>query len=146
MSAVPYRYLDDIAGADAAFEAYGQTPEELVIAASDALVHIMVDNIDSIEPRRSVDIRLESDTFEMLLFRLLDEIVYYKDAERLLLRVQKAEIREIGDFFLLSACARGEEIDLRKHHMIVDVKAITMHRYTAAETRDGWKATVVVDV
>ncbi|MHB9029124.1 MAG: archease, partial [Candidatus Latescibacterota bacterium] len=92
-----YRYLEDIATADSAFEATGRTREELIIAAADALMNVMVENLDSIEQQRIVDIGLEADTFEMLLFRLLDDLVYYKDAERLLLRIRKVEL-----------CTRGE--------------------------------------
>jgi SHS2 domain-containing protein len=143
---MPYRYLEDIATADTAFEATGRSREELVIAAADALLNVMVENLDSIEPRRTVDIGLESDTFEMILFHLLDDLVYYKDAERLLLRIREVKLRAKDGSLCVIATACGEEIDAGKHHLIVDVKAITMHRYTVEETREGWKAIVVVDV
>lgn len=141
-----YRYLEDIATADAAFEATGRTREELIIAAADALMNVMVENLDSIESQRIVDIGLEADTFEMLLFRLLDDLVYYKDAERLLLRIREVDLCTRGESLCFIAHAYGEEIDPGKHHLVVDVKAVTMHLYKVEETEEGWKATVVVDV
>ncbi len=146
MSAMPYRYIEDIATADVAFEAVGETPGELMISAADALMHVMVDNLNSIEPRRIVDIDIEADTVELLLFRLLDDVVYYKDAERLLLRVREAKIDRKGESYMLRARAEGEGIDAEKHHLVVDVKAVTMHRYKVEETGEGWKAVVVLDI
>ncbi len=141
-----YRYLDDIATADAAFEATGATPEELCMAAADALMNVMVENLDSIVDQRVVDISVEAESFELLLFRLLDDLVYYKDAERLLLRIRTVELCTVGESLCLRARAYGEEIDPARHHLIVDVKAITMHMYRVEETAEGWKARVVVDI
>lgn len=141
-----YRYLDDIATADAAFEAVGATPEELCIAAADALMNIMVDNPDSIGEQRIVDISVEAESMELLLFRLLDDLVYYKDAERLLLRIRSVELCKTGESLCLRARAYGEEIDPARHHLVVDIKAVTMHMYRVEETPEGWKARVVVDI
>ena len=40
---MPYRYRDDIATADAAFEAWGDTEEEMIIAAADASGFVLGD-------------------------------------------------------------------------------------------------------
>jgi len=39
---MPYRYLEDIALADAAFEVWADSLEELMIEAADAAVNVMV--------------------------------------------------------------------------------------------------------
>ena len=46
---MPYEFLDDIAIADIAFTAWGPTLEETFVAAADAVVSAMVDNLDSIQ-------------------------------------------------------------------------------------------------
>ena len=143
---MPYRYLEDIATADAAFEAVGMTPEEMFASAAEALLGIMVENPDAVSAARTIDIGFEADSLEMLLYRLLEELVFLKDARRLLLRIVEIHIAEEGGAFSLKADACGEEIDPEKHHMIVDVKAVTLHRFRVEERNGVWTATVVVDV
>ena len=47
---MPYQYREDIAHADAIFNAWGDSLEELFIAAGDAVVNVMVDNLEDIPP------------------------------------------------------------------------------------------------
>ena len=141
-----YRYRDDIATADAAFEASGETREELFIAASDATVNVMIENLDEILPQKHFSLDIESESLEMLLFKLLEEIIYYKDAETLLIRISNIEIHAIKNGFSLSAEVYGETINPDTHSLVVDVKAVTLHRFGVQETPDGWKATVVLDI
>jgi SHS2 domain-containing protein len=143
---MPYRYLDNIATADAAFEASGDTLEELFTACADALMNVMVENLESISPERSLEINLDEESLEMLLFGLLEELVYYKDAEQLLLRVKKISVVTGAEHYKIEAIISGEKINPEKHHLIVDVKAITLHRFRVVKTNGTWKATVVVDI
>jgi len=83
---------------------------------------------------------------DMLLFELLQELIFYKDAERLLLRVPEVKIGEQSGQFWLSAEACGEEIDPSRHDMIVDVKAVTLHRFKVGRAAGGWEAFVILDV
>ncbi|MFA6471247.1 MAG: archease [Candidatus Latescibacterota bacterium] len=143
---MPYRYLDTIATADAAFEASGETPEELFASCADALMNVMVENPDSIGAVKSLDISLDEESLEMLLFGFLEELVYYKDAEQLLLRVKKITVLPGGDRNILTAVLSGETIDPQKHHLLVDVKAVTLHRFRVTKSSGMWKATVVLDI
>lgn len=143
---MPFEYLDDIATADVAFKAWGKTAEELFIAASDAVMNVMVENLESIERRERRRLDLEADALEMLLFALLQEIIFYKDADQLLLRIAEVHIHRHNDHFDLVAEAFGEKIDPAKHDLIVDVKAVTFHRYRVEETSHGWEAMVILDI
>jgi SHS2 domain-containing protein len=143
---MPYRYLENIASADAAFEATGKTPEELFTACADALMHVMVENLESIIPERSLEISHDEESLEMLLFGLLEELVYYKDAEQLLLQVKKIHVTAGAEHFKLEALLSGEKINPEKHHLLVDVKAVTLHRFKVVKKNGVWKATVVVDI
>ncbi|HOV88133.1 MAG TPA: archease, partial [Syntrophobacteraceae bacterium] len=40
---MPFRYIEDIATADVAFEAWGETLEDLCVAAADATMNVMVE-------------------------------------------------------------------------------------------------------
>ena len=143
---MPYEYLDDVAMADAAFRAWGSTLEEMFVAAADATMGVMAEELDSIAKQQQRTISLHDDTVEMLLFGFLQELIYYKDAEQLLLRVGRVEVAEQATGFSLRAEAWGEQIDPSKHELVVDVKAVTMHRFGVRQTPRGWEATVVVDV
>lgn len=141
-----YTYRDDIALADVAFDAWGQTLEETIIASADALMNVMVENLDTIRESVRRNLMVESDTTEMLLFRLLEELVYLKDTDSVFLRLSEVTLSKVNDRFLLEASAYGEEIDPHRHDLNVDVKAVTYHRFKVEQTPQGWKATVVLDV
>ena len=66
---MPYRYLDDIATADVAFEATGKTIEEMFIAAADATMNVMVGELGSIRRSKHKTIRVESDAIRYAALR-----------------------------------------------------------------------------
>jgi len=142
----PYRYLEEIATADVAFEARGATREETFLAAADATLNTMVEEIGTVAPRERKVVSLAADSLDLLLFELLQELVYHKDAGRLLLRVRDLRIEESGSGYRLRAEAVGETIDPARHPLLADVKAVTMHRLAVERTPDGWRAVVVLDV
>ena len=141
-----YRYLEGIATADVAFEAWGSTREATFLAAADATLNTMVEDIGTVAPREHREISIAADALDLLLFELLQELVYHKDAERLLLRVRVLRIEETGSGYRLHADASGETIDPGKHPLLADVKAVTLHRLAVESTPDGWRAVVVLDV
>jgi len=142
----PYRYLEEIATADVAFDAWGATKEDVFLAAADATLNTMVEEIGTVAPRERRVLSLVADSLDLLLFELLQELVYHKDAERLLLRVRDLRIEETGSGYRLHADAFGETIDPGRHPLLADVKAVTLHRLVVEKTTDGWHAVVVLDV
>lgn len=82
----------------------------------------------------------------MLLWVFLQELIFYKDARRLLLHADSVEIKEEDGTFFLEATVSGEEIAAERHRLLVDVKAVTLHRFQVAFQENLWKATVVLDV
>jgi SHS2 domain-containing protein len=75
----------------------------------------------------------------------LNELVYLRDAEELLLHPEKVEIIWDGSV-QLRADLSGERIDRRRHALASDVKAATAHGLRVAKTTDGWTATATLDV
>jgi SHS2 domain-containing protein len=82
----------------------------------------------------------------MLLFDLLQELIYFKDAEQLLLRVRKARIAAVETEWTLTGEAHGERLDLTLHQQRTDVKAVTLHHFKLEKTDAGWTATVILDI
>ncbi len=143
---MPYRYLEDIAIADVAFEASGKTLEELFAACADALLNVMVADLETVRMVDKVAFQLQNESVDMLLFDFLNELIFHKDARLLLLRVSSITLTASDDGFALSAEAGGERVDPERHPLTVDVKAVTLHRFSVAETPEGWRAQVVLDV
>ncbi len=143
---MPYRYLEDIAIADAAFEAWGNSIEELFIAASEATLNIMVSDLASIRPRQYRHFRVAETQLDMLLFQLLQELIYYKDAEKLLLLVRGARVEQNENGWNAFFEVAGESIDPLRHDLIVDIKAVTLQNLAVWQSAQDWKATVTVDV
>ena len=142
---MPYRYLDDIATADVAFEATGTTVEEMIVAAADAAMNVMVHDLEDIRPQVEIPLDIRNSEIDLLLFDLLQELVFYKDARELLLRVTEPVLTQ-GEEFCLKCVCRGEKIDPARHKLIVDVKAVTLHLFTVEKTAEGWKAHVILDI
>ena len=143
---MPYKFLEEIGIADIAFEAIGRDLAELFKDAADATMNVMIDNLDAIEPRETRHIELSNDEIDMLLFDFLQELIYFKDAERLLLRVRNVRIDEKDNKYLLEAEAVGEPVDTTRHHQRADVKAVTLHDFSVEKEDGGWRARVLLDI
>lgn len=141
-----YKYLEDVAIADVAFEAWGATLEELFKEAAGATMNLMVADLNTITSREKREIALEDESLDLLLFNFLQELIFYKDAEKLLLRVRKVHIEESNSVFKLRAELCGEKLNPAQHELGVDVKAVTLHRFQIREIQDGWQANVILDI
>ena len=143
---MPYHYLEEIGTADIAFEATGRDLPELFMAAADATMNVMIDNLDAIDPRETRYIELVNDKLDMLLFDFLQELIYFKDAEQLLLRVRDVRIEQRDGKHFLKTEAAGEPLDSARHHQRADVKAVTLHDFSVEKQNEGWKARVLLDI
>jgi hypothetical protein len=74
--------LEEIGTADIAFEATGARLVRLFRDAAEATANAMIDNIEAIQPRETRQIELSNDKLDILLFDLLQELIFLKDAER----------------------------------------------------------------
>jgi SHS2 domain-containing protein len=99
-----------------------------------------------VRPTETVEVKLDHSDEEMLLFDFLNELLFYKDARRLILLPAQLAITKVGEAFTLQATLQGEEIDSSRHRLNTDVKAVTMLRFSVAPVPEGWRATVVLDV
>jgi SHS2 domain-containing protein len=141
-----YEFLEGVAIADIAFRASGKRLEEVFAAAADATLNVMIENLDSIEFREQRAIRLENSALDMLLFDLLQELIYHKDAEQLLLRVRQLQIQREEETWRLTGTAQGEKLDPARHPQRADVKAVTLHHFKLEQTPEGWSASVILDI
>ena len=140
---MPHRFLPDVAIADIAFEADSTSVNGLFKSCAKALSEIMVDP-KTLRPRLTREFALASDDLERLLYDFLTEIIVVKDVDSLLF--VDFLVKVSADGASLTAVARGEPIDRKRHALRNDVKAVTMHMFEVTHVGRRWKATVVLDI
>ena len=140
-----FRFIPEIAIADVAFEAEGKDINELFEQCAMATEESMVD-MKGVKQKISKNIKLEADALDRLLIDWLNEVIFYKDAEGLLFSHFQVVVKKIGTDWKLTATAKGEKRDPKKHELRADVKAATWHMFELKETKDGWKARIVEDI
>jgi SHS2 domain-containing protein len=142
---MPYEFIEGYTMADVAFEARGKTIEEMCESAAKALTNSMVSDLKAIESKKTINVKVESKDEERLLHDFLQEIIFYKDAENLIFNEYSIRVVKSEKGYILEAEMKGEDINMEKHDLVVDVKAVSWHRYKV-EKKEEWKAFVILDV
>jgi len=137
-----YKFLEGISVADLAFEATGKDLNALFENAALAMLESQA-VLETISPKVTKKVVLENKDIGQLLFDFLNEIIYFKDAEQLIFKTVKVAIT---DSYKLVAELKGEKIDLKKHRLGNDLKAVTMHKFKVEQAKTGWKCQVVIDI
>lgn len=128
--------------ADIGFEAFGATREEVFVNAARALQDLSVD-LGSIEAREKFAVEASGENSAELLVNWLSQLLYLFDAEGWVFR--DFEIASFGET-VLKGNALGEKFDRARHHVKLQVKAITYHQLEVGPTSQGWRAQVYVDI
>jgi SHS2 domain-containing protein len=128
--------------ADVGIRARADTVEELFAEAARGLFALMIENLDAVQTVEEVAFQVSADDIEELFHDWLAELLFAFNARRLAL----AEFHVRIDASVLTATARGEPIDPKRHEIAVEVKAITWCGLKVERQPDGWLAEVVVDI
>jgi SHS2 domain-containing protein len=140
-----FRFLEEIALADIAFEAEGESVEEVCRGATQALLESMANPATVSGGWERVIERSDADP-SMLLFDWLSEVVYWKDAAGVVFREAPLTLTREGDVWLLRAHLIGAPVDQQAQELHADVKGVTKHLYELKQTGSCWKVRVVLDV
>jgi SHS2 domain-containing protein len=141
-----FKFLNDISISDIAFEADSGTLEGLFKSAADALVNSMIRNYKDIKQVKTVEFTLRESNLESLFVAFLEKLIFYKDVEGLVFNGFKLVIKETDGEWVVSCKAKGEKLNAKKHELIVDVKAVTMHLLEVEKKGNGWHAQAVLDI
>ncbi len=114
----------------------------LFAEAACGLFEMIVPRLASVRPVESVDIEVRGQISDLLLFDWLNELLYTYESRRLLLAEFDVTVSDSG----VTATCRGERIDLARHQLDHEVKAITYHCLKLEQTDDGWLAELIVDI
>lgn len=141
-----FLFLDDIATADLAFDAFGDSPQELFQAATDALIDAMADP-QTVCSTWQQTIEREDEDLASLLFDWLSDMVYWKDAAGVVFhRVHVTLLHRPGGSWNLNGVLSGEPVDGSRQVLRADVKGVTKHLYRLYQEGCRWTVRVVLDV
>lgn len=130
-----YNFLD-IATADIAFEAFGDTLEQTFENSALALEEVVTDT-SKIEKNIEKNIEIKSENKKSMLYDFLSELLYLFDTEQLVFNDFDVHI----DGNVLKAKLKGDKVsDIRG-----EIKAITYHGMDI-QHKDKWRIQVIVDV
>jgi len=134
-----YKFLDDITS-DVMFEAYGKNLKELFENAAEALFSVIC-KIKQIKPKQEEEFQIKANNLEDLMLNWLQALIAIVDTEQKFF--SKFEIEEIDETHL-KAKLKGEPIKPELGETVV--KAVTMYKYKLEKTKEGYKATVSLDI
>ncbi|MEJ2672397.1 MAG: archease [Deltaproteobacteria bacterium] len=137
---VGYRQIPHTA--DLAWRLWGENLPELFENAGRALSATLTD-IRSLRRRKTRQVSLESSDREALLVDWLNHLLYLFDIDGFLGREFNV-VSLTGE--RLKAWVKGEIFDASRHPMKTAVKAATFHNLEIVAGKDGWQATVVLDL
>jgi len=128
--------------ADLGLRVQAATLEELLIEAARGLLAMLVANPQDVRPLQPKTITIDDSEPAYLLFDWLSELLYAFETDRLLLSEFDVKLQN----HQLTAACRGEPMDVNRHQMEHEVKAITYHGLRVEQTAAGWQAEVIVDI
>jgi SHS2 domain-containing protein len=141
----PFEFVDDVTS-DLSFVAHGATLGEVFEAAAAAFLAATLDQPETLRETERRRLELTEPDRELLLLAFLNELVYLRDAERLLLRPHRLEVEEAAGQARLRGELAGEAIDRSRHALVSDVKAATAHGLRLTGEPGNYRATVTLDV
>jgi len=128
--------------ADLGLRVRADSLEGLFVDAARGLLAMLVADPESVRPVISKTISLSADDTTYLLFDWLSELLFAFETDKLLL----ADFELSIEGSQLEATCRGETMDLSRHRMEHEVKAITYHGLHLDQTASDWFAEIIVDI
>lgn len=146
------RYVFFDKTADAKFQAFGVTLEEVFKNSQEAMMIIMYDLDELVEQINEDfdvqhrDIVLEGANLETLLYNFLEEIIFLMNAEFFIGIVDKIQIIKVDEIYKLKAKLRGTQaMNVESHG---EIKAVTYNEMYVKfdEDKEKYVTQVVVDL
>jgi protein archease len=128
-----FRYLDHVT--DALIEAYGSSLDEAFENSAKGLVNTMID-LEQITPDQEYEIVAKGYDVKSLLYDWLEKVMLGLLIDNMALSDFKVKISENNGNYFLKGIAKGEVLDLKKHHYKMEIKAVTYHEMEIKQTED----------
>jgi SHS2 domain-containing protein len=128
-----FRYLDHVT--DVIIEAYGSSLDEAFENSAKGLVNTMID-LEQIAPDQEYEIVAKGYDVKSLLYDWLEKVMLGLLIDNMALSDFKVKISENNGNYFLKGIAKGEVLDLKKHHYKMEIKAVTYHEMEIKQTED----------
>ena len=128
--------------ADIGFRAWGDSPAELFTCAAVALQSVAVET-EATEERFVYPIAASGEDYESLLVNWLNELLYYLDGERVVMRGFQIDLSTPES---VSGKGWGEPRDAVRHPPKLVIKGVTYHQLSVKEDGGRWTARVFLDI
>lgn len=135
-----YEIIDHTA--DIGLRAYGRDLKQLFANAACGMFGILAD-LKNVRPKESLEIKLKAPNTEELFLSWLSELLYQYNSKGIIFK--EFLIDELNERSI-SAEARGEKVDLKRHRLKTEIKAVTYHELKVQKVKDIWQAEVIFDV
>ncbi len=100
-----------------------------------------------VQPLTRRTIRLEGVDREDLLVQWLSELNFLLNARRwIAAETTELKIEPDGKSWRLTALVRGEALDPQRHHLAMEIKAVTFHQLQITRKEDGYHTRIVFDI
>ena len=107
----------------------------------------MVRNPEVITPSEKYAFSCRASSADMLLYDLLEEQLFLKDAKGVICLIDRIELGQgAGSELSAKTHLLCESLDTKKHVLGVDVKAITLYRLSVSQVNGVWRSMVILDV
>ncbi len=123
---------------DVGIFAYGKERKEIFENAAYGMFSLMAD-LGRVESKKVFNIKVEGDDPESLLINWLNELIFYEDGKKILLKDFK--IKKMTDTRLEAETA-GEKIDMNRHFVYRPIKAATYNQLQISKNQ----AKIIFDV
>jgi SHS2 domain-containing protein len=128
--------------ADIGIRGIGKTLEKAFEEGAIALMEV-IGTPQQVKPKETIEIHCAADEYDLLFADWINALIYEMDVRKMLFSAFEVHIQN----HQLTATARGEQIDLDRHEIAVEVKAATfMELKVYKNDRHQWVAQCVVDV
>ncbi len=134
-----YKILEHTA--DVGIEAEGRTLKEAFENAASGMLSIMIDP-GKVKVKECYSLQVKGRDEKELLVAFLSELLYKYEVDDIL--PKRVNISLLTDKEL-RAEVKGEKIDLKKHTIDTQIKAVTYHQLAIEKDKD-WKIRVIFDI
>jgi SHS2 domain-containing protein len=135
-----YEYFDHTA--DLGLRVLAPDPENLFRQAAEGLFSVIVEPVLPPACAEQLEFRVEGERLDYLLVDWLTELLYVFESRKLLLGSFEVRIDDRG----LKAKALAQPLDVERHRLLHEVKAVTYHGLRVEETQTGWLAELILDI
>jgi len=135
-----YEIIDHTA--DIGLRAYGKDLKQLFANAACGMFGILAD-LKNVQAKEPLQIKLKAPNIEELFLSWLGELLYQYNSKGIIFK--EFLIDELNERSILAE-ARGEKLDLKRHRLKMEIKAVTYHELKVQKVKDAWQAEVIFDV